>query len=96
MLTPMDDLTSYLLLLSGGTGLRDDRVGELLGKCASSSPWAHHLFLVAVKVIGPSVHKKACHTAVAQYSFVYDIDDEMGASRGREKHPCFYNASGSF
>ena len=30
------------------------------------------------------------------YSFVYDVDDEMGASRGREKHPCFYNASGSF
>ena len=30
------------------------------------------------------------------YSFVYDVDDEMGASRGREKHPCFYNASGGF
>ena len=24
------------------------------------------------------------------------VDDEMGASRGQEKHPCFYNASGSF
>ena len=31
-----------------------------------------------------------------QYSFVYDVDDEMGASRGREKHPCFYDASGGF
>ena len=31
-----------------------------------------------------------------RYSFVYDVDDEMGASRGREKHPCFYNASGGF
>ena len=30
------------------------------------------------------------------YSFVYDVDDEMGASRGREKHPCFYDASGGF
>ena len=30
------------------------------------------------------------------YSFVYDVDDEMGASRGREKHPCFYNAFGGF
>ena len=28
--------------------------------------------------------------------FVYDVHDEMGASRGREKHPCFYSASGSF
>ena len=31
-----------------------------------------------------------------QYSFVYDVDDELGASKGREKHPCFYNASGRF
>ena len=31
-----------------------------------------------------------------QYSFVYDVDDEMGASRGGEKHPCFYDASGGF
>ena len=31
-----------------------------------------------------------------RYSFVYDVDDEMGASRGREKLPCFYSASGSF
>ena len=30
------------------------------------------------------------------YSFVYDVDDEMGTSRGREKHPCFYDASGGF
>ena len=30
------------------------------------------------------------------YSFVYDVDDEMGASRGREKHPCFYDASWGF
>ena len=30
------------------------------------------------------------------YSFVYDVDDEMGASRGQEKHPCFYDASGGF
>ena len=30
------------------------------------------------------------------HSFVYDVDDEMGASRGREKHPCFYDASGGF
>ena len=34
--------------------------------------------------------------AVKAYSFVYDVDDEMGASRGREKHPCFYDASGGF
>ena len=30
------------------------------------------------------------------YSLVYNVDDEMGASRGREKHPCFYDASGGF
>ena len=30
------------------------------------------------------------------YSFVYDVDDEMGASRGPEKHPCLYDASGGF
>ena len=29
-------------------------------------------------------------------SFVYEVNDELGASRGREKHPCFYNASGDF
>ena len=27
---------------------------------------AHHQFLVAAKVIGPSVHKEACKAAVAQ------------------------------
>ena len=30
------------------------------------------------------------------YFFVYDVDDELGASKGREKHPCFFNASGNF
>ena len=38
----------------------------------------------------------ALHVSFARYSFVYDVDDEMGASRGRENHPCFYNASGCF
>ena len=30
------------------------------------------------------------------YSFVYDVDGELGASKGREKHPCFYDAFGVF
>ena len=68
MPSPIDDLTTPLLLLSGGIGLRDDRVGELLGQWASSSPWAHHQFLVAAKVISSSVHKEACKVAVAQYA----------------------------
>ena len=37
-----------------------------------------------------------CLLRLLAYSFVYDVDDEMGASRGREKHPCFYDASGGF
>ena len=68
MPSPIDDLTTHLVLLSGGTSLRDDRVGELLGHWASSSPWAHHQFLVTTKVIGPSVHREACKAAVAQYA----------------------------
>ena len=59
MPSPVDALTTHLVQLSGGTGLRDDRFGELLGRWASSSPWAHHQFLVATKVIGPFVHKEA-------------------------------------
>ena len=35
-------------------------------------------------------------TNVTAYSFVYDVDDELGASKGREKHPCFYDASRDF
>ena len=69
MPSPIDDLTTHLVLLSGGTGLRDDRIGELLGQWASSSPWAHHQFLVAAKVIRPSVHKETCKAAVAQYAW---------------------------
>ena len=65
---PIDDLTTHLVLLSGGTHLRGDRVGELLGQWASSSPWAHRQFLVATKVIGPSMHKEACKAAAAQYA----------------------------
>ena len=68
MPSPNDDLTTHLVLLSGGSGLREDRVGELFGQWASSSPWAHHQFFVATKVIGPSVHKEACKAAVAQYA----------------------------
>ena len=30
------------------------------------------------------------------YAFVYDVDDKTGASRGREKHLCFYNAFSGF
>ena len=68
MPSPIDGLTTHLMLLSGGTGLRDDRVGRLLGQWASSSPWAHHQFLLAAKVIGLSVRKEACKGAVAQYA----------------------------
>ena len=64
----VDDLTTHLVLLSGRTGLRHDRIGGLLGQWASSSPWAHHQFLVAAKVIGPSMHKEVCKAAVAQYA----------------------------
>ena len=32
--------------------------------------------------------------APGAYSFVYDVDDELGASKGRQNHPCFYDASG--
>ena len=35
-------------------------------------------------------------TNVTTYSFVYDPDDELGASKGRQKHPCFYDASRGF
>ena len=69
MPSPIDDLTTHLVLLGGGTGLRDDRVGEQLGQWASSSPGAHHQFSVAAKVSGPSVHKEACKAAVAQYAW---------------------------
>ena len=68
MPSPIDDLTAHLVLLSGGTSLRDDRVGELLGQWAASSPWAHHQILVAAKVISPSLHKEACKAALAQYA----------------------------
>ena len=34
----IDGLTTHLVLLSGGTGLRDDHVWELLGPWASPSP----------------------------------------------------------
>ena len=69
MPSPIDDPTTHLVLLSGGTGLPDEGVGELLRQWASSSPWAHHQFLVAAKVIGPFVHKEACKAAVAQYAW---------------------------
>ena len=68
MPSAIDDLTTHLVLLSCGTGSWDDRVGELLGQWASSFPWAHHLFEVAAKVIGPSVYKEACKLAVTQYA----------------------------
>ena len=35
-------------------------------------------------------------TKVTTYSFVYDVDDELGASKRRQKHPCFFDASGGF
>ena len=69
MPSPIDDLTTHLVLLSGGTGWRDDRAGHLLGQWASSSTWAHHRFLVAAMVIGPYVHKGACKAALAQYGW---------------------------
>ena len=68
MPSAIDDLTTHLVLLSGGTGLLDDCVGQLLGQWSSSSPRAHHQFLVAAKVIGPSWHNEACKAAVAQYA----------------------------
>ena len=53
-------------------------------------------------VPGTWVHWAACHSGVSLsryrclYSFVYDVDDELGASKGRHKHPCFHDASGVF
>ena len=69
MPSPIDDLTTHLVLLSGGTRLRDYRLGELLGQRASWSPWAHHQFLVAAKFHSPSLHKEACKAAMAQYAW---------------------------
>ena len=57
MPSPVDDLTTHLVLLGARTGLRDDRVRGLLGRWASSSPWAHHHFLGSARVIHPSMHK---------------------------------------
>ena len=48
--------------------MRNYRVGELLEQWASVSRWAQHQFLCIEKVVGPSVHNKACKAAVAQYA----------------------------
>ena len=48
-------------------------------------------------VPGTWVHWATGHSRVflsgyrCLYSFVYDVDDELGASKGRHKHPCFYD-----
>ena len=51
---------------------------------------------VSVSILITDYWLRKAITTIHIYSFVYDVDDEMGASRGREKHPCFYDASGGF
>ena len=68
MLSSVDDLTTHLVPLISGTGLQDEPIAEMLGRGASSSPWAHHQFLVAARVISQHVHKEECKAGVAQYA----------------------------
>ena len=59
-----------------------------------TTPW--HLANTAPAWRLPKCAKTGAWGITCPYSFVYDVDDEIGASRGREKPPCFYDASGGF
>ena len=56
------------------------------------TPWYHPLKSRIKQATIIYQHFELLHA----YSLVYDVDDESGASQGREKHPCFYDASGGF
>ena len=67
MPSAMDGLTTHLVLLNGGTGLRHGRWGAI-GAADLVLPVGQPPISVAAKISGPLVHKEACKAAVAQHA----------------------------
>ena len=61
-----------------------------------SPPFARHARLVVLRpwnLLGLFCAFCVCYVL---YSFVYDVNDKLGASTGPEKNPCFYKATVGF
>ena len=63
----------------------------------NAPPWFTWCSIQVVRAQGTDtmgLHAHLRDWAPGAYSFVYDVVDELGASKGRQNHPCFYDASG--